>query len=602
MATVSLSRAGSTCADTRSRTVAAVLLLLLGLLLSIFVFSAAPASASTKKALVLDSSVSGGSSSSEATRAANLGFGPVDVVDDTTWGSMTAAQFAAYQLIIVGDDTCSSLPAVVSQNATALADAVMGRAGGSGTGNRMLVGTDPQFHNSQGGNKVIDTGVDFAGAQAGATGLYLDFTCNDPDYDGDGTPDGQQKLLPLLSVAPSPNWTQNGSPPCGGDVSLISNAAQFASLTSTVIRGWGCSVHESFPTFPVDWTALAVATDTPTKPTCGKDVDTGETRCGEAYLLISGSGITVDAPNMSVTPKTATNPVGTQHTVTATLKDDAGAPLSGVEVSFVVTGANSGAAGTCNPSDCKTGADGTVTFTYTGTKVGDDTIFASATINESRQTATAAKKWVVATEAGDIGCVRRPISLVRADPKGRKVVLSGLVAPKYANKSVQILANYSSKASKVFTLATVKAKSDGQFTATIKRPAGKRFIKARYRAKVDKFRSPVLKLPQSLVSRSVKQVGTQIEVRGRVKRSVVGKRNPVVIKRLVCGRYRSVGKARPDRKGNYVVRFTLPPATASTAKNALFRAESTVLNKPGSRRYVKQYARAISITLTNQTG
>ena len=87
-------------------------------------------------------------------------------------------------------------------------------------------------------------------------------------------------------------------------------------------------------------------------------------------------------------------------------------------------------------------------------------------------------------------------------------------------------------------------------------------------------------------------------VRGHVKRSLLGRRNPVVVKRLVCGRYRSVGSAKPDRKGHYVVRFTVP----SNVGAALFRAETTVLNKPGSRRYVKQYARAIRIKLTDQTG
>jgi hypothetical protein len=599
MATVAFWRADLVRAHDRSRIVGVALLLLLGLLLSLFMLSPSTASASTKKALVLDSSVSGGTNSLEATRAKALGFNPVDTVSDTTWGSMTAAQFAQYQLIIVGDPTCGSLPEVVSKNAAALANAVMARAGGnSSAGNRMLVGTDPVFHQSQGGTKLINPGIEFAGAHAGASGLYLDFTCADEDYDSNGTPDGQQKLLPLLSVAPSPTWTQNQDPPCGGDVSLISNAAQFASLKSSDIRGWGCSVHESFPTFPFDWTALAIATDTPTHPTCGSDVDTHASKCGEAYLLIAGSGITAEAPNLSISPKTATNPVGTQHTVTAHAKNNAGGPLGGVQVSFVVSGANSGATGTCNPSNCKTGADGNVTFTYTGTKLGDDTIFATATINDSRQTTTAAKKWVPAPAATPASCVRRPISLVRADVKGKKVVLTGLVAPKYVGKPIRILTN-SAGTSRVNRLATVRAKSNGEFKATVKRPSSrKKLIRARYRAQVDKFRSPALKLPQSLVSSSAKQVGNQIVVRGRVKRSLLGRRNPVVVKRLVCGRYRSVGSAKPDRKGHYVVRFTAP----SNVGAALFRAETTVLNKPGSRRYVKQYARAIRIKLTDQTG
>ena len=78
------------------------------------------------KALILGSTVSGGASSREATSAAGNGF-TVTVVDNATWGAMTTAQFSDYQLIIIGDPTCSTLPPVVSQNAAALADAVMDR-------------------------------------------------------------------------------------------------------------------------------------------------------------------------------------------------------------------------------------------------------------------------------------------------------------------------------------------------------------------------------------------------------------------------------------------------------------------------------------------
>ncbi len=365
------------------------------------VFSGSPAAKAEtgQKALILDSTVSGGPSSSEATEAIAKGF-TVTMASDATWGAMTAAQFADYQLVVVGDPTCSSLPAVVSQNATALADAVMARAGGNTkAGNRVLIGTDPQYHFGQGGNQLIATSIDFAGVQDGATNLYLDFTCTDPDYDGNGVPDGLDDLLPKLTIDPTPTWTENQGPPCGGDVALISNAAQFNSLSSTTLRGWGCSVHETFPTFPTDWSALAIATDVPTAPTCGKDVDTGVARCGEAYVLIAGSGIVVDAPNLALDPPTATNPVGTTHTVTATVTNPDDTPRAGVLVSFIVTGANAGAAGTCVPASCVTDAAGKATFTYTGASAGDDTINASITVDGSRQTATAAKTWVAAPAA-----------------------------------------------------------------------------------------------------------------------------------------------------------------------------------------------------------
>ena len=370
-----------------------LLLVTAGMAIALLVTLSAAQAETGKKALILDSTVSGGTSSPEATRAAALGF-TVTTVDDTTWGAMTAAQFADYQLVVIGDPTCGSLPEVVGANATALADAVMARAGGnSKVGNRVLIGTDPVFHLGQGGQALVDAAIDFAGVQEGATGLYLDFTCGDVDWDSSGTPDGQEKLLPKLTADPSGTWTQNDSPPCGGDVSLISNAAQFSTLTSAQLRGWSCSVHETFPTFPTDWAALAIATDTTTAPTCGNDVDTAEAKCGEAYLLIAGSGIVSTAPNLGLDPTTATNPVGTQHTVTATVTNTDDTPRSGVLVTWVVTGANAGATGTCVPADCTSGADGKVTFTYTGANAGDDTINASITVDGSRQTATASKTW-----------------------------------------------------------------------------------------------------------------------------------------------------------------------------------------------------------------
>jgi hypothetical protein len=354
------------------------------------------------KALILGSTVSGGASSSEALSAIGNGF-EVTVVDDATWGGMTATQFSDYQLIIIGDPTCSNLPQVVSTNAAALADAVMDRAGSNTrTGNRVLIGTDPRFHLGQGGNVLIDKAIDFAGALEGASGLFMTFTCFDPDYDGNGTPDGQEKLLPLLTADPAASWSQNQSPPCGGAVSLIANAAQFAGMTTANLQGWGCSVHETFPTYPADWAPLAVATDTTTKPTCGSDVDTGEAKCGQAYILVSGVGITSSAPNLELDPETDTNPVGTPHTVTATVTNSDDTPRSGVTVSWVVTGANAGATGTCAPATCITGADGKVAYTYTGMAAGDDTINAAITVDGSRQTATAAKTWVDAPRTGSV--------------------------------------------------------------------------------------------------------------------------------------------------------------------------------------------------------
>jgi uncharacterized repeat protein (TIGR01451 family) len=370
--------------------------------------SAASAETGTK-ALILSSSVSGGASSTEAVAAAAAGF-TVTLVGDAAWNGMTAAQFADYQLVVVGDPTCASLPAAVGTNKVNLADAVMARAGGNTkVGNRIVIGTDPRFHltagtTGNGGRKLIETGIAFAGVQEGATGLYLTTTCSDPDRNGNGRPDGVE-LLGLLTGA-TDNWTHSASPPCGGSASLISNAAQFATLTSAHLQGWFCSVHQTYPSFPTDWSPLAIATDTGTRPVTGTDVSTGASVSGQAYVLIAGSGISTTAPNLALTPATATNPVGTSHTVTATVTSTDGTPRPGVLVDFAVTGANAGASGTCVPADCKTDASGKVAFTYTGASAGTDTINAAITVDGSRQTATAEKIWTAAAAGVDLSITK----------------------------------------------------------------------------------------------------------------------------------------------------------------------------------------------------
>jgi hypothetical protein len=70
----------------------------------------------------------------------------------------------------------------------------------------------------------------------------------------------------------------------------------------------------------------------------------------------------------------------------------------------------------------------------------------------------------------------------------------------------------------------------------------------------------------------------------------------VLVRRLVCGHYGTVGSVRPNKRGAYTLRFTAP----SLATASLYRAETRVLAKPGSRRYVKQFARAIGITLSGR--
>ncbi len=109
---------------------------------------------------------------------------------------------------------------------------------------------------------------------------------------------------------------------------------------------------------------------------------------------VGGAQVVVPTDVM-LDPPTATNPVGTTHTVTATVSKE-GVPQTGVLVTFSVSGANAGATGTCVPADCRTNAAGEVSFTYTGANAGNDTITASFVDAQGRTvTGTAGKLWVV---------------------------------------------------------------------------------------------------------------------------------------------------------------------------------------------------------------
>jgi hypothetical protein len=83
--------------------------------------------------------------------------------------------------------------------------------------------------------------------------------------------------------------------------------------------------------------------------------------------IFVGANQAIVGEGILLSPSSATNPVGTQHTVTATLQNSQGTAVVGRAVAFSVTaGPNAGATGTCSPVNCATDSTGKVSFTYTG--------------------------------------------------------------------------------------------------------------------------------------------------------------------------------------------------------------------------------------------
>ncbi len=140
-------------------------------------------------------------------------------------------------------------------------------------------------------------------------------------------------------------------------------------------------------------TAPITSTATYTGPTgiFGFQLVYGELSGAPAVLQVD---LPLATPTIALNPPSAVNPVGTNHTVTATVDDNNGNPAQGVTVDFSVTsGPNTGATGTCAVNaDCTTDASGNVSWTYTGgTTAGIDTI--QACVELTQTCTTAMKTW-----------------------------------------------------------------------------------------------------------------------------------------------------------------------------------------------------------------
>ncbi len=318
------------------------------------------------KVLILGSTVTGGASSEEAQSALAIGLG-ADVVSDSDWAAMTTGQFAAYQALILGDRTCIGLG---SGAATATANSAVW--GAAVDGNVIAIGTDEVYHSSQGGLQVTRNGVAFAADAADKTGMMVSLSCY-YHATAAGTP------VPLLD--PFGDFTATGVG-CYNDAHIVATHPALTSLTDSSLSNWSCSVHEAFDSFPDEFLPLVIAEDTGGSPLPGS-MRFPDGTSGVPYVLARGEGLRL-VRQIDLTPDSATNPVGTSHTVTATVREN-GESVVETRVTFtVLTGPNAGVTGSSYTDD-----EGQASFTYDDEGgAGTDTIQAtyvdrSETLQES---------------------------------------------------------------------------------------------------------------------------------------------------------------------------------------------------------------------------
>ncbi len=202
--------------------------------------------------LILSTTVTNGANSLEAQAAQAQGL-TVNVVDPSTWGSMTTADFASYKAIILGDPTCQS-----DTSPIAPAEANTSTWGSAVKGNVVVIGTDPVFHapSQIGAQTLIKNGIAFATSTPGKTGAYIDLSCY---YAGasSGT------SVPVLNGIASGGFTVVGQGGCPNNSHIVGTSSVLTGLTDASLSNWSCSTHEGFVTWPSSFQVLVISEDIP---------------------------------------------------------------------------------------------------------------------------------------------------------------------------------------------------------------------------------------------------------------------------------------------------------------------------------------------------
>ncbi len=339
-----------------------------------------PAFAGGGTALLLGGSVTGGAVSQEAQAVIAEGVA-VEVATDAQWTAKTAAQFAAYRALVIGDPTCFGPGVSASITAATSNNAVWGP---QCDGNTILIGTDEVFHNGQGGEQLTNGGIKFVLADATKTGFYCSLSCYYHD-----TP--LLTPVPLLSGLPNiPGGFTVRGVGCYNNAHIVATHPAFTAtgVTDATLSNWSCSVHEAFDTWPTaginPFLVLAIAQD------IGSSYTAPDGTVGTPYILARGAGLVVDS-NITLDPAlTLCKPINSMMCVTATVTEN-GSPVVGTTVTFTIT------AGPSAPlvGMGVTNGAGQATFCWTSAVIGVDNIIAQYvdSTGATQTSNTAAVEW-----------------------------------------------------------------------------------------------------------------------------------------------------------------------------------------------------------------
>jgi hypothetical protein len=178
-------------------------------------------------------------------------------------------------------------------------------------------------------------------------------------------------------------WRYTGSPGPYVEVSLIKGGFFNMTITSStpiVASGFG-SYSWAIPTSLTPGTNYKIRIESTTDT---HYFDSSDNDFSITLSVPSPPVSSLRPGRLAIDPVYDRNPVGTKHTATITVLGTDGKPLPNVRVYISHTGAH-----TFAPIELTTEADGKASYSYTGSKVGIDTIVAR--VNDLSATAT--KEW-----------------------------------------------------------------------------------------------------------------------------------------------------------------------------------------------------------------
>jgi len=176
-------------------------------------------------------------------------------------------------------------------------------------------------------------------------------------------------LIPGTTTPVSINNVNNGNPCPAG------NFPSYASNPDFYIDNGGCNPANATLNTELDGLTVVLTATANVNPGVTNHIKLAIADAGDAVLdsAVFIEAASFEAPELTLTPLTDTNSIGTSHTLTAKLVDANGNPIPNETITFtVIDGPHAGTTGTA-----VTDANGEATWSYTGTNEGKDTIVAT---------------------------------------------------------------------------------------------------------------------------------------------------------------------------------------------------------------------------------